>query len=142
MQNSSGRWALYWLPVIAYALLIFYLSSLPYPQEHLPDVLELLSDKFLHFVEYAVFGVLAYGAFRWAAGATMAQYALPLAILAGSLYGLTDEIHQSFVPFRESSWQDWLADTIGATIGSLGARYLLPSPARLEKLFDFRTTGS
>lgn len=142
VQNSNGRWVLYWLPVMFYASLIFYLSSLPHPEEHLPDVFEVMSDKFLHFVEYAVFGAFAYGAFRWAAGATVSQYALPLAILAGCLYGLTDEIHQAFVPFRESSWLDWVADTIGAAIGSLGAYHLLPSPARLEKLFDFRTTGS
>ena len=45
-----------------------------------------------------------------------------LAILTASVYGVTDEAHQFFVPFRESSWQDWLADTIGAVIGAVSWR--------------------
>jgi VanZ family protein len=43
-----------------------------------------------------------------------------LAILTASAYGLTDEVHQAFVPLREASWQDWLADTIGATLAAVG----------------------
>jgi VanZ family protein len=43
-----------------------------------------------------------------------------LAIVTASVYGITDEVHQLFVPFRESSWQDWLADTVGATIVAVG----------------------
>jgi VanZ family protein len=47
-----------------------------------------------------------------------------LAIVTASVFGLTDELHQLFVPFRESSWQDWLADTIGAVIGAMSWRFL------------------
>jgi VanZ family protein len=43
-----------------------------------------------------------------------------LAILTASAYGLTDEVHQAFVPLREAGWQDWLADTIGATVAAVG----------------------
>ena len=49
------RWwqAAYWLlPAIAYAGLIFYLSSQPNP---LPVLTSRLSDKLLHLVEYAAF---------------------------------------------------------------------------------------
>jgi VanZ family protein len=31
-----------------------------------------------------------------------------------------DEVHQAFVPLREASWQDWLADTVGATLAAVG----------------------
>ena len=44
--------------------------------------------------------------------------------MTASVYGMTDEAHQAFIPFRESGWQDWLADTIGAAIGALSGRFL------------------
>ncbi|SHE23773.1 hypothetical protein BPUTEOMOX_1817 [methanotrophic endosymbiont of Bathymodiolus puteoserpentis (Logatchev)] len=33
-----------------------------------------------------------------------------------SLYGASDEWHQSFVPGRMSDTQDWLADTLGGVL--------------------------
>ena len=115
----------YWLPVALYAGVIFYLSSEPHPDEHLPSfLLKDVSDKVLHAVEYAVLGGLCYRAFRWGVNGPVASYALLVAIVTASLYGVTDEVHQFFVPFRESSWLDWLADTAGATVGALSWRFL------------------
>ena len=56
VESLAGRWmAAAWLPVAAYMALIFYLSSLPHPDEQLPKFLfETLGDKLLHFIEYAV----------------------------------------------------------------------------------------
>ena len=111
----------YWAPVIAYAALIFYLSALPHPEEHLPEfLLKRISDKLLHAVEYAVFAVLLYRAWRWAAGPVPAGRAVLLAVAAASSYAMTDEVHQMFVPLREASWLDWIADTVGAVLGSWG----------------------
>ncbi len=110
----------YWGPIVAYAGLIFYLSSQPHPEENLPSIVSLFSDKFLHVIEYAVLGGLFYRGFRWGTDESWRPWAVPLALLCTSLYGVSDEIHQSFVPFRESSWLDWLADTIGATLGAAG----------------------
>ncbi|HEY5627501.1 MAG TPA: VanZ family protein [Nitrospira sp.] len=134
-SQENTRWLIiwYWLPVLLYAALIFYLSSLPHPEEQLPDfLLKKVSDKLLHFVEYGVLGVFGYRAFRWAAGPAAARHAILLAILAASLYGVSDEIHQAFVPFRESSWLDWVADTIGGAIGAVGASRFLKHDARLN----------
>ena len=115
----------YWLPVALYAGAIFYLSSQQHPDEDLPSfLLEDVSDKVLHAVEYAVLGGLCYRAFRWGVNGPVASYALLFAIVTASLYGVTDEVHQFFVPFRESSWLDWLADTAGATVGALSWRFL------------------
>jgi VanZ like family len=121
--SAGSRYSIlwYWLPVLLYASLIFYLSSLPHPEDELPDFLfKKLSDKFLHLVEYAVLGLLCYRALRWAAGPSMARRAVMITIMAVSFYGMTDEVHQAFVPFRESSWLDWLADTLGGVIGAVG----------------------
>ena len=113
----------YWVPVVLYAGAIFYLSSQPHPEEQLPSfLLKDVSDKVLHAVEYGILALLCYRAFRWAAGPAVAQQAVVLAIVTASVFGVTDEMHQAFVPLRDASWQDWLADTIGAIIGALSWR--------------------
>ena len=115
----------YWVPVVLYAGTIFYLSDQSHPEEQLPSfLLEEVSDKVLHAVEYAVLGGLCYRAFRLGMSGQVASRALLFAIVTASLYGMTDEAHQLFVPFRESSWQDWLADTVGAVIGAMSWRFL------------------
>lgn len=107
----------YWGPVCGYAGLIFYLSAQPHPEEHLPFVTH-FSDKVLHAVEYAVLGALCYRALFCGSGHDVwRQQAIPAAILLASLYGVSDEVHQAFVPFRDSNWLDWAADTVGAVIG-------------------------
>jgi VanZ family protein len=83
-----------------------------------------VNDMVLHAVEYAGLGGLCYQAFRWGMSGQVASRALLFAIVTASLYGMTDEAHQLFVPFRESSWQDWLADTVGAVIGAMSWRFL------------------
>ena len=119
------RSLVYWGPVVGYAGLIFYLSAQSHPEDQLPSfLLKDVSDKVLHAVEYGILAMLCYRAFRWAAGPAVARQAVVLAIVTASVYGITDEMHQLFVPFRESSWQDWLADTIGATIGVTSWRFL------------------
>ena len=115
----------YWVPVVLYAGTIFYLSAQSHPEEQLPLFLfEGVSDKVLHAVEYTVLGVLCYRVFRWGMSGQVASRALLFAIVTASLYGMTDEAHQLFVPFRESNWQDWLADTVGAVIGAMSWRFL------------------
>ena len=116
---AGGVWR-YWLPVAAYAGLIFYLSSLSHPEEYIPSLLGELGDKVLHAMEYGVLSVLCYRAFRHGAGAWAARYALRLAIVAAATYGVTDEVHQAFVPLREAEAGDLLMDMIGAAIGARG----------------------
>jgi VanZ family protein len=124
-QGAMGQVLWYWVPVVLYAGAIFYLSAQSHPQDDLPSFLfEEVSDKVLHAVEYGILALLCYRAFRWAAGPVVARQAVLLAIVTASVYGMTDEVHQAFVPFRESGWQDWLADTIGAAIGALSGRFL------------------
>lgn len=113
------RWLFAWGLVCGYAGLIFYLSSLPHPEDSLPSFVRSFSDKVLHVGEYAVLGGLCYLAIRWGTNGVLRAWAVPLAILLASLYGISDEVHQSYVPFRDSSWLDWVADTIGASIGAV-----------------------
>src|SRR5579885_1645781 len=117
-----GAW--YWAPVLGYAGLIFFMSSMPNPEELAPSVFDAVGDKGLHGIEYGILGLLCFRAFRRAAGARAADYALELAVAAASLYGLTDEVHQAFVPSRESSMWDWVADTLGAWAAVAGWQWL------------------
>lgn len=107
----------YWLPVVLYAGLITYLSSLSSTGVEVPSFFFGLEDKVIHAIEYGIFGILWYRAYDAAAGRTVASYATILAILSASLFGMTDEIHQYFVPLRHADVWDLVADTIGAIVG-------------------------
>ena len=108
-----------WGPVCAYAALIFYVSSQSHPEEQVPFV-TFFSDKVVHAVEYALLGALCCRAFQANQREAWRRQAILLAIVLTSLYGISDEIHQAFVPFRESSVFDWIADTVGAAVGAAG----------------------
>ncbi len=86
----------------------------------MPSFLEELSDKLLHVLEYGLLGILSYRAFRYGAGAWGAKYALLLAIGFSAFYGLTDEVHQAFVPERDADVYDVLADVLGACLVTWG----------------------
>jgi VanZ family protein len=79
-----------------------------------------LGDKTLHGIEYGVLGILTYRAFRYAGGAWSASHALLLAIVASTTYGLTDEIHQFFVPLRHADMWDLLTDAVGSSVAAWG----------------------
>ncbi|MCZ6780956.1 MAG: VanZ family protein [Nitrospirae bacterium] len=118
IRKAAPVWR-YWIPLAVYAGLIFYLSSLSYPEDYLPSLLEDLGDKVLHAIEYAVLGILWYRAFRHAAGTWAAHHSLLLAIIASVGYGVTDELHQAFVPTREADAWDLLFDGLGSAMAAL-----------------------
>jgi VanZ family protein len=66
-------------------------------------------DKIAHF---SVYGLLATLLVRLGHG----PRAVAFALLAASLYGASDELHQAFVPGRSSEVGDWIADTAGAAL--------------------------
>ena len=121
MTRGFDNWIWgYWVPVIVYAGLIFFLSDQSYPEKYVPIFTFPGGDKLDHALEYSVLGVLCYRAFRYAAGEWASRYALLLAIVAAFGYGVSDEVHQYFVPLREADVWDILADTVGASIGASG----------------------
>lgn len=80
-----------------------------------------------HFCEYAVFGALLFAALWHTSRLRRGQQACSqdrlwllviAAIIAASLYGASDELHQYFVPGRACDPIDWLVDTAGATLGA------------------------
>ena len=80
------------------------------------------NDKTHHLVAYAVLGAaLVWGLTDRAPRRTTWGIALA-AVLLASVYGVSDEFHQGFVPGREVSVLDWVADTAGAAIAAAGLR--------------------
>ncbi len=108
----------YWVPVGLYAALIFGGSSISSPPEAIASLLTKISDKVLHMLEYSLLGVLVYRACRHAAGPWVARHAMIIGWASCTLYGLSDEVHQLFVPFREGDPLDLVADTVGAFLGA------------------------
>lgn len=111
MAPAPSSWLWLWGPVVAYMAIIFALSS----RSVLPSPLG-LNDKVVHFGFY---GGLALLALRATAGGRLAGLSLPAMLAAwaiATVYGATDEFHQSFVPGRSADVWDLVADAAGAAL--------------------------
>jgi VanZ family protein len=112
-------------PVLAYAALIFFLSSLSRLPEAVPAFFGF--DKIAHFIEYYFFGWLIYRAFTSSGRRRDRRYALLMTLLIGAAYALSDEWHQSFVPGRDASLWDVLFDTAGVVASAATYPLILQS---------------
>ena len=107
-----------WLPVIAWAGLIFAFSAQP-NLRFLPDQnLDFLVRKAGHM---GVFGILALLLWRALAGTSAWRRPWAWALCLAVLYAATDEIHQGFVAGRHESAVDVGIDAAGAIIAGVGA---------------------
>lgn len=130
---------------IAYAAMIFYLSSrsdiaVPTDMFKVPlvyaikDLLEgagiyfvtdlveyayAHKDKVAHMFLYFGLGVFLHMTFRSSDNPVMRRYAAPFAFIVGVLYGISDEIHQSYVPGRTSSVADLFANGLGLMLAQI-----------------------
>lgn len=87
-----------------------------------------LLGRAAHITEYAVLAALLYWGFRRVTRRHPRAASLALAVTA--LYGITDEIHQSFVPGRTPSVPDLLIDLIGAALALLAIEVWLARTGR------------
>lgn len=125
-ENSPAWWML--LAPVAVMAIIFALSS----RSHLPDLTpgHDIQNVIGHFTVYAALGAtlaLLFRAMGW--GILRSLFA---AIVIATLYGVSDEFHQSFVPNRSVDAKDVLVDFLGATAGALV----------MMRLIDFHTAAS
>ncbi|MCL2136527.1 MAG: VanZ family protein [Coriobacteriia bacterium] len=117
--KQTGRFVTTGLAVLV-AIAIFVMSSLPgsfYPPH--PEYLNIM----VHLAAYCLLAALLTFSFNsparklWIAGL--------LAIILASVYGVSDEVHQYFVPGRNTDVFDWLTDTAGAIIGAAVCLWLI-----------------
>ena len=94
-----------------YAALILAVSSVP--GSDLPQGIALVSDKLLHFGEYAVLGLLG----GWAYLRNKPSLLL-LLLGFGLVFSGLDEYWQSHISGRDSDFLDFLADLTGYLAGT------------------------
>ncbi len=104
----------YRLPVLALCAAIFWQSHSPCVMG--PSVIP-FADKIMHLGAYSVLGFLCV---RWldmeVSGRKKARIIIAGFVLA-SVFGLSDEFHQSFIISRTASVYDFIADCAGAALG-------------------------
>ncbi|HSC74221.1 MAG TPA: VanZ family protein [Gaiellaceae bacterium] len=102
------RSATVWLPVFAWAAVIFAFSSIPSLSSGL-GTWDTVLRKGAHITEYAILGALLYRALGTE----------ELALAVGIAYAATDELHQHFVHGRHASPIDVAIDAVGLSLGML-----------------------
>jgi VanZ family protein len=128
----NSRLYLFRALTVGWMLLVFFLSSRP--DVPAPELFR-HQDKVFHLLLFGVLGLLLAFSFTPPAVATWRRVFLVTALVTA--YGITDEMHQLFVPGREASVGDVLADAFG---GFLAATFLFrwgrhtrnPSPSTGE----------
>ena len=80
------------------------------------DVTDFIIRKIAHVTEYAVLCLLVSRSVGVKVTASIRERLVPAGI--SSLYALSDEFHQSFVPSRGATYTDVMWDTLGAIIGA------------------------
>ena len=104
----ASRVVFVWLPVVAWAAVIFTFSSIPDLSTGL-GTWDLVLRKLAHTTEYAILGGLLWRPL----GRELPAFA------AGVAYACSDELHQHFVRGRHASPVDVAIDAVGVTIGVL-----------------------
>ena len=113
MTEGSRRKARLWLPVLAWACLIFAVSQIPSLRS--PLGLRWLR-KLAHVVEYAVFSGLLARALR---GSGVERGWWAAALFACCLFAASAEWHQHWVHGRHPSFKDVQLDAAGGALGLL-----------------------
>jgi VanZ family protein len=128
------RWFAAWGPAAFWCAVIFALSAIP--GADLPELPQNGTDKVIHAAVYAVLGALCWRGARRSRPQHSSGRVVAVATLIAILYGITDELHQVFVPRRTPDWRDGIADTVGGIMGALICAAFVSrrarSPARVE----------
>ncbi len=104
------------VPMVLIMMGIFIISHQPGDRIALPMIINI--DKVLHVFAYGVLAVSMLWALKPHCNKRSAKKIALITICACTLYGISDELHQSLIPMRQASFYDVVADVIGALIVS------------------------
>ena len=152
--KEAARRTLPWLPALAWMGVIYSLSAQPAPEsaslsiglsDLLLETIKTIQPKIgwdpaafnetlrtaAHFGIYLILGGLLIPAVRsigWWKGKE-----IPAALVLGTAYAISDELHQLFVPGRGAQLSDVLVDAAGTLTGALLAAGLLTLAGRWSR---------
>jgi VanZ family protein len=99
--------------LVGWMALLTYWSgqgNLPIDQPVIAVPMHGYQHRVAHLLAFGLLGLLA----RWAFGGL--PRSAVLAVVIASAFGASDEWHQSFTPGRRSAVDDWVTDTVAATL--------------------------
>ena len=161
MDFSRTRWTRRmknWLPVFAWAGLIFFFSTDQFSSSNTSPIVESLASwvlpgissqavemihgavrKFGHWSEYFVLATLILKALQDETGKKWDSPHVTLTLVFVFLYAASDEFHQIFVPSRTASVGDVIIDVVGGICGILWMYWysrgtLDPLTSRIRKI--------
>lgn len=128
-MNNLRYSLLYLLPLLLYASLIIYLSSL----SNIPTIRGIITqepvpkgswtgDEIEHIIEYSILSLLFYRSLK---PTKYHNQAFTATIIFAIIFGLFDEIHQHFIPLRTFSILDLLWDFIGGLTIRITSKLIL-----------------
>jgi hypothetical protein len=115
IRDVKGDWQL--LRIIPMGLvmgMIFYLSHQEGSTLSLPAIPYI--DKLGHFILYSILAATALYALPVSLRYRYPQRSVIAIILFCLFYGITDELHQAFIPDRDACLGDLIADVLGAAL--------------------------
>jgi VanZ family protein len=111
----------HWIPALLYAVVIFSISA-----QSSPPGADLAPDYVGHFFEYGFFSLTV----AWGLTGGMKKEITPQKVLLSwtmaVAFACSDEFHQYFVPGRNASSLDILADAVGALVFLILAYAVIP----------------
>lgn len=99
---------IFWGPVIAWCALIFYFSHRPIPEPMSESQTFTGIDSIYHFLAYVPLGLLSFRASKH----------FGFSVLFVFLYGVSDEFHQSLLPFRDFEIKDMIVNGVAGFCGA------------------------
>ncbi|NNE86082.1 MAG: VanZ family protein [Alphaproteobacteria bacterium] len=123
-MNSRGYGHLMaWPVVLVWMGVLYFLSSQP----SLPQALAFdFGDKIAHAVAFGILACfLSFARLPYTLGSIRRVLLVSVFVFA---YGVSDEFHQSFVPGRDASTSDVIADGIGGFVAALLTVWLQRRP--------------
>jgi VanZ family protein len=108
------------IPLLLASLTLFIASH----QEGVPfdTSIFIFQDKIMHFFAYFIYGITIQ-LFLLSFDISNRKYII-LTIIIGSIFGLSDEIHQYFIANRSTEFFDWVADTLGCASSLILKKYV------------------
>jgi len=115
----------YWFPVIIWAGIIFWLSSIPDLKSDLKE--DFILRKMAHILEFAILTFLLFRAISVQGALPTGRQgsihggnkAIIYSLIIALFYAFSDELHQLFVEGRQCSFRDVGIDSIGILITSV-----------------------